>query len=339
MNRSHHLENHTMRFAVIGCGWITGAIHAPALAFYLREHPEMVPAACCDIDPVRAETVREKFGFLRAWSDVEAMLAVEPLDAVCLNVPPALTCELGCQVLRRGIPLLSEKPPGLTSDELERLITAAHEGGAAHMVAFNRRWMPLTLELRSRLGNRQVEHVQYTLSRVARRDPDFSTTAVHAVDAVSFLAGSAYRRVEIRWREMPEEGGGVADFSLYGEMESGAQVEIAVTPLAGVSVERALVSARGWSVDLHCPTGADGGGKLELYHEGQLEAALDGKQLAGGDEDWRLGGFYNEDAAFFDSLSAGRKPPDGLETARQVVAIMQAIRERRSQVVFTWQWR
>jgi myo-inositol 2-dehydrogenase / D-chiro-inositol 1-dehydrogenase len=323
-----------MRFAVIGCGWITGAIHAPALAAYMRSHPEMAAAACCDIDPVRAEAVRENFGFLRAWSDAEAMLAVEALDAVCLNVPPALTCELGCQVLRRGIPLLSEKPPGLTSGELERLIAAANEGGAANMVAFNRRWMPLTLELRRRLGDRPVEHVQYTLSRVARRDPDFSTTAVHAVDAVSFLAGSAYRRVEIRWREMPGEGAGVADFSLWGEMENGAQVEIAVTPLAGVSVERALVSARGWSADLRCPTGVDGCGGLDIYAEGKLEAALDGKLIAGGDEDWRLGGFFNEDAAFFDALQAGRRPPDGLETARQAVAIMQAIRMRQSQVIF-----
>jgi predicted dehydrogenase len=141
--------------------------------------------------------------------------------------------------------------------------------------------------------------------------------------------------VQIRWRALPEAGVGVANFSLNAEMANGALAEIAVTPQAGMAVERALVSARGWSADLRCPTGADGSGRLEIYADGQLEIALDGKQAAGGEEEWRTGGFYQEDAAFFDALREGRKPPDGLETARQPVAIMEAIRERRSEVVFS----
>lgn len=324
-----------MRFAVIGCGWITGAVHAPAYLHYMKEHPEVIPAACCDIDPGRAEAVRAGFGFERAWNDPEAMLAGEELDAVCLNVPPAMTCALGCLVLRRGIALLCEKPPGQTPEELERLITTAVEGKAAHMVAFNRRWMPLVRELRDRLDNRQVEHVQYTLSRVGRKDNDFGTTAVHAVDAVRFLTNSEYRRVQIHYRELPDIGEGVANYALMAEMTSGALAEIALTPLAGMAVERATVSARGWSADLRMPVGAaDRDGRLRISVDGRLEADLDGIQTAGGNEEWRLSGFYQEDAAFFDALRAGLKPPDGLETARQSVMIMRAMKERQPGVEF-----
>jgi predicted dehydrogenase len=323
-----------MRFAVIGCGWVTQAMHAPSYAQYMKEHPDLVPVACCDIDPGKAEAVRSQFGFLRAWSDVTGMLAEENLDAVCLNVPPALAGELGCQVLRRGLALLCEKPPGLTPDEVERLIAAAKESGAAHMVAFNRRWMPLTRELVKQLDGRQVEYVQYTLSRVGRNDPDFSTTAVHAVDAVRFLAGSDYRRVQIRRHDLAEMGEGAANFSLSGEMQNGALVEIAITPLAGLAVERALVSAHGWTADLHCPTGADGSGRLDVYAAGRLMAGLDGATAAGGAEAWRTGGFYQEDAAFFDSLRAGRTSPDGLESARQSIAIMHAIKEQKLEIIF-----
>jgi myo-inositol 2-dehydrogenase / D-chiro-inositol 1-dehydrogenase len=323
-----------MRFAVIGCGWITGAVHAPAYIHYIDQHPDLEPVVCCDIDPAKAELVRHRFGFQRSASDAVQLLDSEKLDAVCLNVPPALTSELGCQVLRRGIALLCEKPPGLRSDELERMISAAAESGAPNMVAFNRRWMPLMRELRSQLAGRPVDAIQYSLSRVGRKDADFSTTAIHAVDAVRFLAGSDYNRVQISCRDLSEMGPGIANYALNAEMANGALVGITVTPLAGIVAERALVSARGWSADLHCPTGADGSGRLEIYADGKLEVALDGKEAAGGGEEWRLGGFYQEDAAFFDALREGREPPDGLETARQSVAIMQAISERRSEVVF-----
>jgi predicted dehydrogenase len=323
-----------MRFAVIGCGWITGALHAPSYAQIMREQGGLEAAACCDVDAARAEQTRARFGFGRAYTDPLRLLAEERLDAVCLNVPPALTCELACAVLRRGIALLTEKPPGLTTAELEQMIAAAEAGGAAHMVAFNRRWMPLARELRARLGDRPVEHVQYSMVRAGRRDADFSTTAVHAVDAASFLAGSAYRALRIGYQELPEEGPGAANFYLDAEMVGGAQVRIAATPLAGATIERALVAARGWSADLRCPVGNDGAGRLEIYAGGKPEAVVEGAACADGNEEWRLGGFYQENQAFFNALLAGERPPDGLESARQAVAIMQALRERRAEVVF-----
>jgi predicted dehydrogenase len=322
------------RFAVIGCGWITAALHGPVYGAYVREHPDLVPAACCDVDLGRAEEIRRRFGFQRAWSDPRAMLAEEDLDAVCLNVPPGLASALGCVVLRRGVALLSEKPPGLTPDELENMIAAAREGGAGHMVAFNRRWAPLTRRLRSRLEGLAVEHLLCTQSRVNRRDADFGTTLVHAVDTVGFLAGSEYRRVQIEWRELADVAPGAANYVLRAEMANGALAEIAVTPMAGIAVERTLVSARHFSAELRHPTGADGTGGLDIYTQGRCESSLNGVEAAGGNEAWCLEGFYQEDAAFFDALLEGRKPPDGLETARQAVAIMAAARERRREVVF-----
>ena len=41
---------------------------------------------------------------------------------------------------------------------------------------------------------RPLRHVHYEMTRVDRRDPDFSTTAIHGIDAVRFLAGSDYAR-------------------------------------------------------------------------------------------------------------------------------------------------
>ena len=41
------------------------------------------------------------------------------------------------------------------------------------------------------------------MTRVERRDPDFSTTAIHGLDAVRYLAGADYAEARFRYRELP----------------------------------------------------------------------------------------------------------------------------------------
>ena len=80
-------------------------------------------------------------------------------------------------------------------------MAAARAGGCGgrevpHQVAFNRRYVPLLAELRERIrllpAGATLQHVRYEMVRVNRRDPDFSTTAVHAIDAVRFIAGADF---------------------------------------------------------------------------------------------------------------------------------------------------
>jgi predicted dehydrogenase len=68
-------------------------------------------------------------------------------------------------------------------------------GAAAvpHQVAFNRRFVPVVQEARRRLaalGPAAVQHLHYEMTRVGPARPDFSTTAIHGLDAVRFLAGA-----------------------------------------------------------------------------------------------------------------------------------------------------
>ena len=44
------------------------------------------------------------------------------------------------------------------------------------------------------------------MTRVDRRDPDFSVTAIHGIDAVRFLARSDYAHVRFRYQEHPTSG-------------------------------------------------------------------------------------------------------------------------------------
>lgn len=325
-----------MKLCQIGCGEHARVAHGPAQARCAAERRDLVLAACCDVDPARADTFSRAFGYARAFSDPAAMLEAERPDAVVVVVPIERTVEVGSLVLERSVPVLLEKPPGTTVDEVDRLIDAAERAGrmVPHQVAFNRRFAPLVRELRRRIeAAGPLQHLHYEMTRVERRDPDFSTTAIHGLDAVRFLAGCDYAEARFRYRELPEVGPGVADIFVDAEMSSGATAHLAFCPVAGVLVERATVHAHTHTLFLNVPMwrGIDSPGRLWHFTGGTLAADLAGDHAGDGTALFELGGFYRETASFLDDLAAGRAPSPSLRESRQSVEIAQRIRERRQE--------
>jgi len=80
------------------------------------------------------------------------------------------------------IPLLIEKPPGLTVEETDQMISAARSSGTPNQVSFNRRYTPLVVYLKKKLQDElacsDIQHLQYDFYRIGRTDADFSTTAI-----------------------------------------------------------------------------------------------------------------------------------------------------------------
>ena len=325
-----------MRLCLIGCGEHARVAHGPAQARCAAERPGLELAGCCDLDAERAESHRRDFGFARAYTDALAMLESERPDAACLVVPIEKTCGLAGAILERGVPLLVEKPPGKTVEDVDALIAASEKGGTVvpHLVAFNRRFAPLVRELRRRLDSAPpVQHVHYEMTRVDRRDPDFSVTAVHGIDAVRFVAGSDYAHVRFRYAPLPELGPGVANVFMDAVMTSGASAHLAFCPVAGVVVERAAVHARDESFYLNVPMWAafDSPGRLQHLVRGTLAAEVSGDALPDGTALFEAGGFHAEYVAFLDSLEAGRPPAPGLRESRQSVDVAAHIRRRESE--------
>ncbi len=325
-----------MKLCHIGCGEHARLAHGPSQRRCASERRDLALAGCCDLDPARAESFRKEFGHARAFTDPGQMLDAERPDAVVAAVPVERNVAVGTLVLERGIPLLLEKPPGLTPAEVDALVAASERGGSRvpHQVAFNRRYAPLVRELRRRIeGLPPLQHLHYEMVRVERREPDFSTTAIHGLDAVRYLAGCDYAEARFRYREMPELGPGVANVFVDAVMASGATATLAFTPVSGVLVERAAVHARGHSLYVHVPMwgGADSPGRLTHFAEGRLAEEVTGEQCGDGTAQFELGGFYRETAAFIDAVSQRREPSPNLRESRQSVAIALSMRERRSE--------
>jgi myo-inositol 2-dehydrogenase / D-chiro-inositol 1-dehydrogenase len=329
-----------MKLCVIGCGEHAASSHGPAQARYAAAHPDLDLAACCDLDPERAVQHRERFGFSRSYTDPLVMLDEEKPDAAVLVVPESMTSVLGCAVLERGVPVLIEKPPGRTLTELDRLIAAAETRTGRtkpvpHQVAFNRRFVPLVQETRRRLAAlgppSAIHHVHYEMTRVDRRDRDFSTTAIHGIDAVRFLAGADYARATFRYQELPRHGPGVCNIQMDAVMESGATAHLAFHPVAGVVVERATIHLGHHTFFLQVPMwGAfDSPGRLQHLERGRRQADLTGDADANGGAAFALGGFYAEYEAFLGDLREGRTPSPSLRESRQSVEVAACLRERR----------
>jgi predicted dehydrogenase len=328
---------------MVGCGEHAWSSHGPAQARYAAVHAGGVElVACADLDAGRSARYASRFGFARSFADMSTMFDSEKPDAAVLVVPDTATPALAGAILERGLPVLIEKPPGRTAAEVDGLIAAAIRGGTdgrpvPHQVAFNRRFAPLVREARRRLatlpGAPLIEHLHYEMTRVDRRDSDFSVTAIHGIDAVRYLAASDFAHVRFRYQERSDLGSGVANIFMDAVMASGATAHLAFCPNAGVVVERAQAHAGGHSLFLQVPmwNAFDTPGRLQHLDRGVCIADLRGDVVGDGPAAWELGGFYAEYDAFLGDLAAGRVPGPSLREARQSVVVAEHIRERRSE--------
>ena len=311
-----------MKLCVVGCGHIS-AMHGPAFARCAVEEPSLELAACCDPDLARADAFAGRYGFARRYADMEQMLAQERPDAAVLLTPVSLTARLSVELIRRRIPVLLEKPPGLNTAETEQIIRAAQKTGTPHMVAFNRRHMPLVRRLRELTAGERVCFAEYAFYRVNRLDADFSTTAIHGVDTVRFLCRSDYRRVRFTYQPAGELG--ATNIFLDCEMESGALARLSFLPCTGVLAERATLHVENklYYAALPVSGSVDGDGLLLRAENGRVE-----KWPGEAQSEAEAGGFYGENRAFLQCVRAGIQPEDDAQSGLQAVEIADCIRRR-----------
>jgi len=323
-----------LTICTVGCGYIARAMHGPSYLKYQAEHSGAVFAGCCDIDINKAESFKSQFNFCKAYDDMNEMIRKEKPDAVCLLSPVEMTASLAADVLGQGIPLLLEKPPGRTREEIALLIDIADKKNVPNRVAFNRRYAPLVIELKALLGAERapnrIRSVQYDMYRVNRADEDFSTTAIHAIDAARFIAGSDYKRVNFTYRDYPDLGRNVADIYVTCEMQSGAIVNINICPVTGMIKEAAAVICRDktYFLDL-LGNPLNPAGRFIAIEKNDITA-----DISGDAEPFVREGFYNENKTFFNDIIAGRQPAGGVDTAFQSVVLAECVRERVCEYIF-----
>ena len=319
------------KICCIGCGDMATIGHGPSFQKYARENSGIYLAACCDLNISKAEQFRSAFGFARAYTDVEQMLAYEKPDAVSLIVPPAITEQLTAKLLQAGIPVILEKPPGLNREQTLRLMELAERTGTPNQVAFNRRYMPMVRRFAElRQGHRDL-FWQYDFYRSNRRDKDFSTTSIHGIDTVRFLAGKSYSRVDFHYFPNPMDSNLVPTITLDFEFEGGTQGRITFAPASGICAERCIMHGTNEMIYAALPYhgingSMDGPGSILVSEKNQIVL----RENAPEEEFFVSNGFYGENAHFFDCIRSGIRPTGDIASGLQAVEIAECIRKRKS---------
>lgn len=321
------------KICTIGCGNHSALVHGPSYQKYVRETPDTILAACCDLNEEKALAYRERFGFKTFYTDMNEMLDAERPDAVCVVVPESHVCSTSVAVMEKGYHVLLEKPPGLDREECLRLIDAAQRAGVINQVAFNRRHMPLLTELKARMEQLEpgtIQNIFYEFYRYDRKEPSFETTAIHGIDVVKYLAGSEYQEVRFTYQELPAMGKGVVNIYLDCQFENGIRARLNFCPCSGVIVDRACVNASGHTFFLRTPiwNGYDTPGSLTHIRAGVPETVITGMDLGCGQEMFETNGFYEENRAFFEDVRSKKFGRNDIRSALQSVEIAQCIRER-----------
>jgi predicted dehydrogenase len=197
-------------------------------------------------------------------------------------------------------------------------------------VAFNRRHMPVMRRARAILDGQfqpgSIGRIDYEMTRFDRWDPDFSTTAVHALDAALFLSGSPFRTAEVGVQPRTQQGRMAASFVVEAECVSGSKVLVNVQPVSGLNAESATIHAIGQSLEVRIPVSPESreGGSLRHWRGDRLAAFYSDSQ--GQAVDWL--GISGETEAFLDAVRSGTGFAPGLQDCRQQVALMEAMRLR-----------
>ena len=325
----------SFKICVVGCGNISNSQHGPAITRYVKLHEDTGFAACCDIDTEKARDYSINFNIPNFYTNIDEMLNTEKPDAVSLICPENKTAELSCHIMKSNYPLLLEKPPGLSSTETKNMIDVANEYNVPNMVAFNRRYVPLVQKLMEILNEygtvNDIMDISYRMIRVGRRDKEFSTTAIHGIDLVRYIAGADYKQVNFQYNELPQYGDTVANIHLDGIMTSGALVHLDFLPMSGVVTERLEVNTHKGLFWLELPVWAqsyDMPGRITHLQNGEVVFTASGEELAGCPDEFMLNGIYFENKSFFDNIRNGKKPDDDIKSGLQAVEIADCINNR-----------
>ena len=319
------------KICVIGCGNMSQSGHGPSFAKYKKDYKDVCLAACCDLDPIKAQEYMAKFGFEKYYTDYKEMLTNEKPDVVSLISPVDYTCPLSVEIMKMGFNIIMEKPPGKNREEIELMDKVAKETGVNVRTAFNRRYTPLILELikQVRETGEKLINITYQLYRYHRFDEDFSTTAIHAVDVVKHIAASDYEKVNFSYDYHPEFGETVKNIFIDGKFDNGANFQISLVPTGGAVTERVTVNTvnHTFFVDLPMWENIDVPGKLLHVIEGNKCTTVDGSSLVDSTEMFEVSGFYDENRLYFEHLRSGSQEIiNDLQSAVQSVEIEDCIR-------------
>ena len=101
------MEKTTICVGMVGSGY---AAHLHGNGYEKISRIQVRLKTICDIDPVRAEAVRDRYGFETICTDYHEMLNDPEIDVIDIVTPPVLHPDIAADALKAGKHVICEKP-------------------------------------------------------------------------------------------------------------------------------------------------------------------------------------------------------------------------------------
>src|SRR5262245_59980059 len=145
-----------LKGAIVGLGYIAGKGHLPA---YLQMKDVRI-AAVADVTPARLAFAREMIPDVRCYTSYEALLEAEDdLDFIDIATPPCDHVEIAEAAAARGLHVLCEKPVATSTEEAQRLLTAAARHKVVIFPCHNYKHAPIIQNVRTLLSSGAIGQV------------------------------------------------------------------------------------------------------------------------------------------------------------------------------------
>ncbi len=219
-----------VRLGLIGCGRISKN-HFEAVS----QIPEAEFVAVSDIIGEKARTAAETYGIKAVYTDYQDMLEKEQLDAVSICSPSGMHPQMGIDVAKHGINVITEKPMAINIEAADSLIKACDKNKVRLFVVKQNRLNSTMQLLKKAIDKGRFGKIYVAQSNVFWQRPQayydaekwrgtwefdggaFMNQASHYVDALYWLLGNvdsvmAYTGTMARHIEAEDTGCAILHF-------------------------------------------------------------------------------------------------------------------------------
>lgn len=311
-----------VKVALVGAGGMANSMHYPSLA----EFEDVEMAGLCDLVEDKLNATADKFGIEKRYSDYRKMIEEVAPDAVYVLMPPYHLFDIAAHCLSQKLHVFIEKPPGVTTFQTTQLALQAEQNGCLTMVGFQRRHIPIVVELRKRLEERSPLH--QCVSTFYKNQPDrayyggamdiLTCDAIHAVDSIRWMAGGEVKSVASDVR------------NLFADQPNAHNAIITFTTgCTGILLTNWATGRRFFTVEMHAKgisAYVDPDEKGYLYADNDVEGEeFDPKEVAGGEEGYKALGFFQENRHFIDCIKNGQQPTSCFRDAVKTMELVDRI--------------
>lgn len=288
----------------------------------MRDNPSARIVALCDTNKKalkeRAKLVGKKLPF---YSDYDAMLAKEDLDAVVICTPHTLHYQQAADCLDRGINVLVEKPMVCTVERAEKLLTKAEETNKTLMVSYQRHYQPEYLWAHNAIQRGELGRIFYVSSYLSQNWAGITAT----------WRG---RRALSGGGELMDSGSHIVDIVCYLSQVKPVEVTALVSNEFAQDEEVDVLSSLSIRFENRAIASISINGNSPWY-ESTIVSGTEGTFLFGPEMRWRLqSGEYTDvpklpeprspDANFIAVIQGKEEPLSTARDALKVVQITQA---------------